>query len=109
KAARDRFSPTVGSFPAQAGPLSTVQVDHTPVDLIFVDAEHRLPIGGRATLTIATDVYSKMLDGFNLAFEAPSTHMVGACLTHAVLPKERFLADLGIEAEWPCYGLMGTI
>lgn len=109
KAARDRFAPSIGSFPAQPGPLSTVQMDHTPVDLIFVDPEHRLPIEGRPTLTIATDVYSKMLLGFNLAFEAPSAHMVGACLTHAVLPKERFLAELGIAAEWPCWGLMKTI
>jgi putative transposase len=110
KSARDKYEPIKGSFPRQAGPLSTVQIDHSPVDIILVDSKHRLPVGGRATLTIATDVDTKMLVGFNLAYESPSAHMVGACLTHAVLPKEKFLMELGItNVEWPCWGLMKTL
>jgi putative transposase len=109
KSARDKYEPIKGGFPEQPGPLYTAQMDHTPVDMIFVDAEHRRPIAGRATLSIVTDVFSKMLLGFNLAFESPSAHMAGACLIHAVLPKDKFVADMGLDVEWPCWGPMKTL
>jgi putative transposase len=43
KAARDRFSPAVGSL-EPAYPLSLIQIDHTLADVIVVDSATRAPI-----------------------------------------------------------------
>ncbi len=41
--------------PSVTRPLERVELDHTPLDLIVVDEEDRLPIG-RPTVTLALDV-----------------------------------------------------
>ncbi len=103
KVAKEKFSPIRGSFPGANRPLDVIQIDHTPADIIIVDEVYRKPIG-RPTLTIAIDVYSRVLMGFNLWLEAPSAASVGLCLAHAMLPKETWLAERGINAEWRCFG-----
>jgi putative transposase len=40
-----------------------------------------------------------------LSFEHPSSTSVALALSHAVLPKETYLRDLGVDAEWPVSGL----
>ncbi|MCW8916509.1 MAG: DDE-type integrase/transposase/recombinase [Magnetovibrio sp.] len=101
--ARDVFDPAIGEFPPPKWPLGVVQMDHTKSDIIIVDEEHREPIG-RAYCTAAIDIYSRAVLGFHLSLEAPSAMTVGLCLTHAVLPKQRWLKERGIEAEWPMWG-----
>ncbi|MBB3122456.1 Mu transposase C-terminal domain-containing protein, partial [Pseudoduganella violacea] len=103
KVAKERFTPLRGSFPGADHPLDVIQIDHTPVDLIIVDEVYRKPIG-RPTLTIAVDVCSRVLLGFNLWMEAPGAASVGLCLHHAMLPKEKWLAERSVTATWPCYG-----
>ncbi|WP_456294226.1 hypothetical protein [Streptomyces mirabilis] len=44
--------------PEITGLLEQVQIDHTPVDVIVVDEQHRKPIG-RPYLTAAIDVTSR--------------------------------------------------
>ena len=90
------------------GPLAIIQIDHTPLDLILVDDIRRLPIG-RAFLTLAIDVYSRMIAGFYIAFEEPSALSVGLCLAQAILPKDLWLSKMGITTPWPVHGLMGTV
>ena len=108
KAARDAFLAIKGHFPGADTPLAVVQVDHTPVDIILVDDVHRLPIG-RPWLTLLIDVYSRMVLGFYISFDPPGNVSLGLSLVHAVLPKENWLAKLGIETAWPCWGLPRTI
>lgn len=103
KVANERFTPLRGSFPGANHPLDVIQIDHTPVDLIIVDEVYRKPIG-RPTLTVAIDVCSRVLLGFNLWLEAPGAASVGLCLYHAMLPKEKWLAERSVNAIWPCYG-----
>ena len=103
KAARDHFAPVAGSFAADY-PLSLVQIDHTPVDVIVVDSEVRAPIQ-RPWLTLAIDVHSRCVAGFYLSLEPPSATSVALCLAQAALPKEGWLADRGIVAEWPVRGI----
>ena len=67
--------------------LEVVQIDHTPVDVIVVDEAHRLPIG-RPWLTLAIDVATRVVVGFYVSLEAPSSTSVALCLTHAVLPRK---------------------
>lgn len=50
-----------------------------------------------------------MVMGYYLTLEAPSSTSVALALQHAVLPKEQWLADLGITASWPAHGLPETL
>ena len=102
------FVPVGPSSLVASRPLAIVQMDHTPVDLIIVDERHRRPIG-RPYLTIAIDAYSRCVTGFCLTLDPPSAVSVGLCLTHAVLPKEAWLAERGVEATWPVFGLPAVV
>lgn len=102
------FAPVGPSSLVASRPLAVVQMDHTPVDLVIVDERHRRPIG-RPYLTVAIDVYSRCVVGFCLTLDPPSSVSVGLCLTHAVLPKEAWLAERGVEASWPVFGLPAVL
>ena len=84
--------------------LDVVQIDHTPVDVIVVDEAHRLPIG-RPWLTLAIDVATRVVVGFYVSLEAPSSTSVALCLTQAVLPKEPWLKSRALTCTWPVWGL----
>ncbi len=55
--------------------LAYVQIDHTPLDIEIVDDEFREAIG-KPHLTLAIDVFSRMIVGYYLSLEAPSTTSV---------------------------------
>ncbi|MFE9890640.1 DNA-binding domain-containing protein [Streptomyces scopuliridis] len=65
-----------GAPPEVTAVLEQVQVDHTPVDVIVVDEQHRLPIS-RPYLTAAIDVASRCVVGLVVTLEAPSATSVG--------------------------------
>ncbi len=104
KAARDRFAEVKGAFPGADFPLAVVQIDHTKLDIELVDDELRLPIG-RPWLTLAIDVYSRMVTGFYLSLDPPSVFSVGMCIAHSALDKDAHLDRLGIKGRWPVWGL----
>ncbi|MBQ1784205.1 MAG: transposase [Gammaproteobacteria bacterium] len=104
KAAQRDFRPIKGKFPGADGPLAVVQIDHTVVDIILVDDNFRRPIG-RPTITLAFDVFSRMVTGFYVSFDPPSALSTGLCLSHAILPKEKWLFERKIDGEWPICGL----
>ena len=108
KAAAEKYEPIKGHFPGADFPLAVAQIDHTPMDVIVVDEEHRQPIQ-RPSLTVVIDVYSRMVLGFSIYLEKPSAFTVGMAIAHAILPKENWLAGVGVQAEWPCWGKMRTI
>lgn len=107
KAARDRFRPVPGQYEAEHA-FDVVQIDHTLADVIVVDCQYRKPLQ-RPWLTLAIDVASRMIAGFYLTLEAPSTVSVALAIQHCVRPKEAWLAGLGIRAEWPVSGLPDAI
>lgn len=100
--------PLPGKFPEGSYPFQVVQIDHTPVDLQFVDDVTREPIG-RLWLTVMIEVYSRMILGFYLSPDAPSVNSIGLCMAHAVLPKEKELLRLEVQNEWNCWGLMNKM
>jgi putative transposase len=108
KAAEDNYLPCTGNFPEVAWPLQVVQIDHTAVDAIVVDRVHRRPIG-RPWLTLAIDIYSRMVAGFLLSLEPPSATSVALCVVQAATQKEDWLALRKIEAKWPIWGMPDTI
>ncbi|MCK9490710.1 MAG: DDE-type integrase/transposase/recombinase [Sulfurimonas sp.] len=105
--ARNKFEPVPGSFNADY-PLQLIEIDHTPVDLIVVDDETRKPIG-RPWLTIAIDIYSRMIVGYYLSLNAPSVTSVAMCITSSVLPKDELLLKLDIDSNWDVWGFPTTI
>jgi putative transposase len=86
--------------------LERVEIDHTPLDLFLIDEKSWLPLG-RPTLTVVIDHFSRMLLGFHLSFDNPSTAAVMGALRHAILPKipaEETLPNLTLQHLWCCYG-----
>lgn len=114
--ATQALEPLKGHYPGADFPLAVAQVDHTPVDLILVDAVHRLPVG-RPWLTLVMDVYSRVVLGFALSFDSPSAFGTGIALAHAILPKEGWMSrhrealqaaagqtETLSRYDWPCWG-----
>lgn len=85
-------------------PLEIVQIDHTKADIFVVDEETREPIG-RPWLTLAMDVFSRMVTGFYLTMEAPSRLSTSLCLLHSVYDKTAWLKEREIDEPWPVAGL----
>lgn len=108
KEAREATKIHRGRFDSTEFPLELVQIDHTPTDLILVDEVTRLPIG-RPWLTLAIDVYSRMIMGYYLTLDPPGSLSIGMCLVHAILPKDSWLAKNDIKASWPCWGVPDAI
>lgn len=108
KKARDMYRPAAGSFPGADYPLAVVQIDHTPLDVIVVDDVYRQPIG-RPYLTLAIDVYSRMITGYYLTLEPPSAVSVAMCISQSILPKSTLLMGMGISNDWPVMGVPSKI
>lgn len=105
--ARTKFEPVPGNFESDY-PMQLIQIDHTPVDLILVDDDTREPIG-RPYITVAIDIYSRMIVGYYLTLSPPSSASVALCITNTVLSKEKTLIELDIESDWNVWGFPETI
>lgn len=89
--------------------LERVEIDHTKLDLFVVDPETGLPIG-RPWLTIAIDVYTKMIVGMYLSFNPPSYLSVMRCLLHAIMPKSYVKKQYpAVVNSWEAYGIPETV
>ena len=109
KRAREKLGPVNVSSLQPALPMDVLQIDHTPVDVMVVDAERRLSIG-RPWLTVAIDVATRMVAGFHVSLWAPSALSVSLTLSHAVLSKATWLADRELQTlTWPAAGLPRVI
>lgn len=109
KKVREKLGPVNVSSLQPILPMDVLQIDHTPVDVMVVDAERRLSIG-RPWLTVAIDVASRMVAGFHVSLWAPSALSVSLTLSHAVLSKTTWLADRELQTlAWPAAGLPRVI
>lgn len=97
------YAPIEGSFPIPEAALGAVQIDHTKVDIILVDDISRQPVG-RPWITVAIDIFSRMIAGFYVSFDPPGAMSTGLCIAHAMLPKNIWLAKYGITTPWPVCG-----
>lgn len=105
--ADNRHTPRPGSNGADY-PLQVVQIDHTPVNIMLVDDVHRRSIGW-PWVTLAIDVYSRMVTGYYLSLDAPSAVSVAMCLVHSMLPKDNWLLLHGVDGSWPVWGKPVTL
>ena len=109
RAAEEEFGPKAGQYTEAAWNLAVVQIDHTQMDIVVVDDKYRLPIG-RPWITLAIDVFSRMVVGIYVSLDPPGASSVGLCLTHAILPKETWLAERDVDgARWPVWGFFRVI
>ncbi|MCB4809832.1 DDE-type integrase/transposase/recombinase [Methylovorus menthalis] len=97
------FLPKEGSVPDAEILNSLWQIDHTMIDVMLVDTEHRITIG-RPWITIIIDVFSRMVMGWYVSFDPPGALGTGVCITRAILSKDEFLTRLGIDYPWPSQG-----
>jgi len=105
KRAREKCGPVAVSSLVAERPMDLVQIDHTLMDIEVVDREQRRSIG-RPWLTLAIDVATRAVIGFSVSLEGPSALSVSLLLSHAVLPKDRWLADRELHnLDWPMGGL----
>ena len=70
--------------------------------------ETRAPLK-RPWLTLAIDVFTRMITGFHLSMDPPSRLSVSLCLLHAVYDKTAWLKEREIDAGWPIAGLPETV
>ena len=108
RVAEEMFDPIEGSVPDAEWPLAMTQIDHTPLPIMVVDEMTRREIG-KPWVTFAIDVNSRVVQGMYLTLEPPSAMSAGLCLVHAILPKEKWLDELGVKVDWPCWGVMGIL
>lgn len=104
----EKHTASAGTNPQGEFVLSDYQVDHTELPIIIVDDEHRKSIR-RAWITVVIEVKSRVVAGFYLSLDPPSTQSVAMAVYNALTPKEDFLARLKVEAEWPVWGVPKTI
>jgi putative transposase len=103
KVARSRYR-VVGTGLRPRLPLELVQVDHTLADVIVVDELERQPIG-RPWLTVVIDVATRVVMGFHLSLDSPSSTSVALAVSHAVLRKHAYLHSLDVHEAWPVHGI----
>lgn len=108
RAASLKFDPIESSIKDAEWPLAIIQVDHTELPIIIVSEDTREPMA-RPWVTFGIDVFSRMVMGMYLSLDPPSAASAGLCISHAILPKEEWLNERNIEAEWPCWGVMGIL
>jgi putative transposase len=102
--ARNKYRSVMGGLKVSQI-LERVEIDHTPLDLIVIDQTTMLPLG-RAWLTLALDKYSRIVVGFYISFNPPSSYAVLQCLKQMILIKDDLLKRFSdIKNDWPVFGI----
>lgn len=79
RAAREKFTPVSTGLRPKA-PLELFQIDHTLADVMVVDELDRKSMG-RPWLTLVIDVATRMVAGFHLSLDAPSSVSVALAIS----------------------------
>lgn len=104
----EKFEFNQGEYPDGLYPLHVLQIDHTKADIILVDDEYRQELG-RPWITMAIDVYSRMVAGFYISFESPGYFATGQTLYNSMLPKDKLKKKYQFESEYPIWGIPNMI
>lgn len=107
KAADDAYG-TVGVGALERIPMGVLEIDHNYLDCLAIDDDG--VVLGRPTLTVAIDRYSKMIVGFAITFDPPSSLCTMLAIRHCVKDKGYVAtAYPEIRHVWPCFGVPGAI
>lgn len=108
RAANQRFQARFGKR-VLTSLMELVQIDHTQADIDILSDDERREVIGRPWVTLAIDLITRCIVGFYLSLDAPSMLSVGMCLMHTLLPKDDWLKERSIDAEWSYYGRMEAL
>ncbi len=89
--------------PTGSRPLETIQIDHWKADIEIL-SDDRLTIIGRPWITLAIDLYTRVIWGWYISLDAPCFESVGYCMIHGMTRKESYLQSLGLKADMPFWG-----
>jgi putative transposase len=92
-----------GFAPTGTRPLETVQIDHWKMDIEIL-SEDRQTVIGRVWLTLAIDLYTRVIWGWHLSLEVPSFASLGYCMVRGMTQKNSYLESLGLQLEMPFWG-----
>lgn len=106
--ARRTDHPIAGSYPEVQKPLDVIQIDHWKAD-IEIMSDDRLTVIGRVWITLAIDIYSRMVFGLHVAIDAPSTTTLGLAMINGMLRKDAVAVRYGIKWDNPIYGPIGRL
>ncbi len=102
--ARNKYRTVIGGLKVRQV-LERVEIDHTPLDFMVIDQTTMLPLG-RPWLTLAIDKYSRIVVGFYISFNPPSSYAVLQCLKQMILTKDDLLKRFpDIKNDWPVFGI----
>ncbi|ATY30616.1 Mu transposase C-terminal domain-containing protein [Sphingomonas psychrotolerans] len=106
--ARRTDHPIAGNYPEVHKPLDVIQIDHWKADIEIL-SDDRLTVIGRVWITLAIDIYSRMVFGLHVAIDAPSTTTLGLAMINGMLRKDAVATKYGIEWNNPIYGPIGRL
>ena len=100
--AEKEFELSESEFPHADFPLQSVQIDHTPIDVIVVDEENR-QVTTRPYLTIAFDSHTRCVLGYHLTYNDPSRLSIAMTLINCIQDKKPCLEK--IKSQFPMLDL----
>lgn len=104
EATRKKYRVAMGGLKVDF-PLSRIEIDHTPINILVIDKTTMLPLG-KPWLTLAIDKKTRMIFGFYISFNTPSSHSIMQCLKMGFLPKVNLLKRFpSIKGDWPIHGI----
>ncbi len=89
---------SASEFPHADFPLQSVQIDHTPIDVLVVDEDNR-QVTERPYLTIAFDSHSRCVLGYYITYNKPSRLSVAMTLFNCVQNKANSIQK--IQEQFP--------
>lgn len=100
---RKTHDPIRDHYPEVQRPLEVVQIDHWKADIEIL-SDDRLEVIGRVWITLAIDVYSRMVFGLHVGLDAPSTTTLGMAMINGMTRKDAIAAKYGLEWNNPIAG-----
>lgn len=92
------FSLSESEFPHGNYALQSVQIDHTPIDVLVVDEEHRL-VTEKPYITVAFDSHTRCVLGYYITYDKPSRLSIAMTLINCVHDKGETL--LKVRQQFP--------
>lgn len=84
--AEKEYELSESEFPHADYPLQSVQIDHTPIDVLVVDEENR-KVTERPFLTIAFDSHTRCILGYHITYNKPSRLTIAMTMLNCVKNK----------------------
>ena len=91
--AERKYELSESEFPHADFPLQSVQIDHTPLDVIVVDEENR-KVTERPYLSVAIDCHTRCILGYYLTYNDPSRLSIAMLLLNCIQNKTKSIEKI---------------